>query len=116
LRLAKLMLPDLQRAAIIYGADGPPRNLVSLQKRSGITVEALSIEGKPDWAKLLSQLMIENDMLLAVDDADIYNRDTIRSILLTTYRRGKILIGPTRPFVTAGSLASTYTSSEQFLQ
>jgi ABC-type uncharacterized transport system substrate-binding protein len=116
LRLAKLLLPDLQRAAVIYGGEGPPHNLAALQRRSGVTVDAVDIDHKPDWAKALSQLMIENDILLGVDDPEIYNRDTIRSILLTTYRRGKILIGPNRPFVTAGSLASTYTSSEQFLQ
>lgn len=55
-------------------------------------------------------------MLLAVDDFLLYNRDTIRSILLTTYRHGKVVIGPSQAFVNAGSLASCYTTMEQFLR
>jgi ABC-type uncharacterized transport system substrate-binding protein len=115
LQLARLLLPNLQRVALIHGSDGPPANLAAIQRENNVTIETAAVNDKPDWAKLLSQLMIDNDVLLGLDDAEVYNSGTIRSILLTTYRRGKILIGPNRPFVTAGSLASAYTSSEQFL-
>lgn len=116
LQLAKLLLPNLSRVAVIYGSEQPPRELAEFDDKSGFAMQAVSIRNETNWAKLLSQLMIDNDILLGIDDSAVYNSDMIRSILLTTYRRGKILIGPSRPFVTAGSLASTYTSSEQYLQ
>lgn len=115
LRLAKLLLPNLQRVALIYGSDGPPADLAALGRQEGVTINGVDIHNQIDWAKSLSQLMADNDILLGVDDPETYNSDTIRSILLTTYRRGKFLIGPNRPFVSAGSLASAYTSSDQFL-
>lgn len=116
LELARQLIPDLQRAAVIYASATPPFALVGLQRRSGVQINAVSVHAQPEWAKSLSRLMADNDILLGLDDPEIYNRDTIRSILLTTYRNGKVVIGPSRPFVSAGSLASTYTSSEQFLQ
>lgn len=115
LQLAKLLLPNLRRVALIHSGNPPPR-LADIAARAGVSIQTASIQGDANWARLLSQLMLDNDILLGIDDADVYNRDMIRSILLTTYRRGKILIGPSRPFVTAGSLASTYTTSEQYLE
>ena len=44
----------------------------------------------------------------------VYNRATIKHILLTTYRQGRVLIGPSRAYVRAGALASTYTPIDDF--
>ncbi|MBC7183743.1 MAG: ABC transporter substrate-binding protein, partial [Marinobacter sp.] len=48
------------------------------------------------------------DFLLAAPDSAIYNPRTIKHILLTAYRRNKIVIGPTQAYVKAGALASSY--------
>lgn len=53
------------------------------------------------------------DFLLAAPDNSIYNPRTIKHILLTTYRRNRIVIGPSQAYVKAGSLASTYTPLTQ---
>lgn len=49
------------------------------------------------------------DFILAAPDSGIYNPRTIKHILLTAYRRNRIVIGPSQAYVKAGSLASTYT-------
>jgi ABC-type uncharacterized transport system substrate-binding protein len=49
------------------------------------------------------------DFLLAAPDGTIYNPRTIKHILLTAYRRNRIVIGPSQAYVKAGSLASSYT-------
>lgn len=116
LRLAKLILPNLRRVGIIHGHEGLPQTPAQLERLSKLSIQAIDIEGRADWPKQLSQLMLENDVLLGVEDPAIYNRDTIRSILLTTYRRGKFLIGPSRGFVGPGSLASCYTAPDQYIQ
>ena len=116
LALAKLLLPNLRRAAVLYSGEQIPPELAALAQLTQTSIQAVSIHNDSNWPRLLSQLMVDNDILLGLDDPGVYNRDTIRSILLTTYRRGKFLIGPNRPFVNAGSLASTYTTSEQYLQ
>lgn len=53
------------------------------------------------------------DFLLAAPDSTIYNPRTIKHILLTAYRRNRIVIGPSQAYVKAGSLASTYTPLTQ---
>jgi ABC-type uncharacterized transport system substrate-binding protein len=116
LHLAKLLIPNLQRAATIHSAGISYGNIEQLQRNSGVQITDAILDTNIDWAKTLSQLMRDNDVLVGVDDPRIYNSENIRSILLTTYRHGKVLIGPSRPFVNAGSLASCYTASEQYLQ
>lgn len=115
LDLAKLLNPQLRRVAILRSEKPLPQSAAELQRRSGLSIaEAAAQPG--EWPKLLAQLMRNNDVLLGIDDASLYNGETIRSILLTAYRHGKGLIGPSRAFVTAGSLASCYTTPEQYLQ
>jgi hypothetical protein len=116
LRLAKLLFPKLQRVAILQGQQELPISRSQLQSSSGLKISAVSIREQPDWAKSLSQLLTDNDLLLGVDDPQMYNSDTIHSILLTAYRHGKVLIGPSKPFVSAGSLASCYSTTDQYLQ
>lgn len=116
LRLARLLFPKLQRVAILQGEQDLPISQPQLQDSSGLNISAVSIREQPDWAKSLSQLLAENDILLGVDDPQMYNSDTIHSILLTAYRHGKVLIGPGKPFVSAGGLASCYTTTDQYLQ
>ncbi len=50
-----------------------------------------------------------SDLLLALPDKNIYNSETAKSILLTSYRYRKPLIGFSRNFVNAGALAAIYS-------
>lgn len=56
------------------------------------------------------------DFILAAPDNSIYNPRTIKYILLTAYRRNRIVIGPSQAYVKAGSLASTYTPLTQIAE
>jgi ABC-type uncharacterized transport system substrate-binding protein len=116
LDLAKLLIPNLHHAAILRGKNPLPQSVPELQRSSGIVITEASASQQSEWPKLLAQVIRDNDVLLGIDDPSLYNGETIRSILLTTYRHGKSVIGPSRAFVTAGSLASCYTASDQYLQ
>jgi ABC-type uncharacterized transport system substrate-binding protein len=116
LQLAKLLFPKLRRVAILQSEQKLPIDAARLQRLSNLQITIATIRPQQDLAKSLSQLMIDNDILLGVDDPQMYNNDTIHSILLTTYRHGKVLIGPSKPFVAAGSLASCYSGTDQYLQ
>lgn len=66
-------------------------------------IEAVS----PDHpTEVINRLIQRSDVLLATPETDIYNADTIRSILLSSYRHRSMVIGPNQGFVTAGALAS----------
>jgi len=119
LQLAQMLLPNIRSAAIMHRvqqfADIDSQR-AKIRRNLNLSVEFEAVNSHDDWAKSLSQLMSNTDVLIGVDDRELYNRDTIRSILLTAYRHGKVLIGPNRSFVAAGSLASAYTSPEHYLQ
>jgi hypothetical protein len=116
LRLAKQLFPRLQHVAILQGEQPLPISRQQLQSNTSLDIAVVGISEKTEWAKSLSQLLTENDILLGLDDPQMYNSDTIHSILLTAYRHGKVLIGPGKPFVNAGGLASCYTDIDQYLQ
>jgi ABC-type uncharacterized transport system substrate-binding protein len=116
LRLARQLFPKLQRVAILQGEQELPIGRQQLRNASGLDIAVVGIREQADWAKSLSQLLADNDILLGLDDPQMYNSDTIHSILLTAYRHGKVLIGPGKPFVSAGGLASCYTGIDQYLQ
>lgn len=56
------------------------------------------------------------DFLLAGPDNAIYNPRNIKHILLTAYRRNKILIGPSQAYVKAGALASSYAPFNEMVK
>lgn len=56
----------------------------------------------------LVRALTYGDFVLAASDDAIYNPRNIKHILLTAYRRNKIVIGPSQAYVKAGVLASSY--------
>lgn len=116
LKLAKFLLPTLKHATVLRRSTNAMPINKELQRELQIGIADINIDNNPDWLKQLSLSLRETDVLLGIDDPTIYNGETIRGILLTTYRQGKSLIGPSRAFVNAGSLASCYTPPDQYLQ
>jgi ABC-type uncharacterized transport system substrate-binding protein len=79
-------------------------------------LDDLGMEGRvflvPSEGRLISTLIRAlnyGDFVLAAPDSAIYNPRTIKHILLTAYRRNRIVIGPSQAYVKAGSLASSFT-------
>ncbi|WP_236744311.1 hypothetical protein [Marinobacter similis] len=66
------------------------------------------VDNEDDLIPTLVRALGYGDFLLAAPDDAIYNPRTIKHILLTAYRRNKIVIGPSQAYVKAGSLASSY--------
>ncbi|HEX5278235.1 MAG TPA: ABC transporter substrate binding protein [Fluviicoccus sp.] len=59
-------------------------------------------------ARQVAELAAGTDVLLAQPDPEIYNRDSIRLVLLAAYRQNRVFIGPSPAFVQAGSLATLF--------
>jgi hypothetical protein len=51
-------------------------------------------------------------VILAIPDSNVYNTDSIRSILDTTYRRNQSIVGFSPSMVRAGVLASVYSDAD----
>ena len=68
---------------------------------------------RPDTlTRELLRVLEQSDVLIGIDAPTIYNADNLKAILLTSYSRNKVLIGPSAPFIEAGSLSTTYSTAE----
>lgn len=65
--------------------------------------------------KTINKAIQSNEVILAISEKSLYNSQTIRSILLSSYRHKTAVIGPNEGFVKAGALASVVTSSDQYI-
>jgi hypothetical protein len=102
----------------------PVRIAALLGKNADVLANALRAQAKNDGADLKVDLMAPADLnlalnrlgnaqvLLAMPDHNVYHTESIRNILLTTYRRNVGVIGFSSDMVNAGALASTYSDIE----
>lgn len=82
----------------------------SLQNRNiDLTFDIL--ESGEDIAKSLARLS-EVHAILAIPDSSVYNSESIRTILVTTYRKNQAVFGFSTALVKAGALASTFSEIE----
>ncbi len=109
--LGQLILPQSTRVALLVqpGQEAAFDKLVEQLASYGLQARVFIVEGDDSLIATLSRALSYGDFLLAQPDDVIYNPRTIKHILLTAYRRNRIVIGPSRAFVNAGALASTYT-------
>lgn len=113
LALIRAVLPATNRVGMLV-SNGEDASWLRVFKQyaaeQSIEVRFQTID-KTRIARQVSELAASTDVLLAQPDTDIYNRETIRFILLAAYRQNKVLIGPSPAFVNAGALATLYAPS-----
>jgi hypothetical protein len=107
LRLAALLYRRPVRVGAILGADTAfLRPALEADK-----VAVLDAGGGEDINRLLNQIA-QTDVLLALPDSTVYTTESIRNILLSTYRHKQGVIGFSGDMVKAGALATTYSEIE----
>lgn len=116
LRLTRYLLPQAQRIGVLYGQHS---QFLLDELRQAARPLGLEIVAQ-DWPDLrdsrpLHDLLANSDVLLGLDDPDLYNSKTAKNLLLSSYSRQMALIGPNVGFVRAGALASTYSDQDDWL-
>jgi len=71
-----------------------------------------TIQHEDDLTSSLKPLLETSSALLAVPDPLVHQRGTAQTLLLTSYRYQKPVIGYSQAYVTAGALAAVYSSPE----
>lgn len=82
-------------------------------RKQGLTLQVENLIDM-DINKALNQLNA-TQVLLAVPDNNVYNSNTIRNILLTTYHHNQAVIGFSHSMVNAGALAAVYSDMEDIV-
>lgn len=116
LRLARLLFPNSKSVGLLF--DHESAFLVDEYRRAADEL-GLELQAKP-WnpdrsRKPLLALLENTDLLMGIDAPRLYNADTIKSLLLTSYAQNRALLGPTAGFVRAGSLASSFSDQQDWL-
>jgi len=116
LRLARYLLPQAQRIGVLYGEHS---SFLLEELRQAAHQLGLEIIAQ-DWpdprdSRPLQHLLANSDVLLGLDDSDLYNSKTAKNVLLSSYGRQMALIGPNAGFVRAGALASTFSDQDDWL-
>lgn len=116
LRLIRRLLPEAKRVGVLYDnhSEFLLNDLRESAKPLGLDIVAERWDNTHD-SRPLQNLLKNSDVLLGLDDPDLYNPKTAKNLLLSSYAQQTALIGPTAAFVKAGSLASTYSDQSDWL-
>jgi ABC-type uncharacterized transport system substrate-binding protein len=114
-RLIRLALPDVQRVGVLLGADqsglaGELGEILRAQ-RLGLVHQALAADER--LIGPLEQVLSSADVLLAIPDPLVFNRNTAQSLFLTSYRYRVPVLGYSRSLTRAGALLSLHSSPAQ---
>lgn len=113
LALAGQLLPRLQTVGLLYtpASQSQVPNWQTDARRLALRLNIAEVEHQRELGRRVADITNTSDLLLALDDPNIYNAENLRTLLLTSYARNKVLIGPGAPFISAGSLSTTYSSA-----
>jgi putative tryptophan/tyrosine transport system substrate-binding protein len=115
LNLIRLTLPGVERVGILLGSTSR-----ELRKELEQAITARHWQAQfglvPDDGNYLGplrRLLEQSEVLLAVPDQQVFNRQNLQGILLSSYRREVPMIGFSPGYVRAGALAAVYSTPEQ---
>src|SRR5690606_16678836 len=93
--LLRYAFPHLRRVGILLGPESRARqaNLEKAAAEQGLQANVYKVEGEAELYPALRRALEENDLLLAVPDAAVYNGGTIQNVLLASYRQRIPVIG-----------------------
>lgn len=114
LALIASLLPQATSIGVLY--DTPPTELDSLRKLAGtkhLNLHEQQVNKQHPLAGALSDLLQDSDVLLVLPDNNVYRSDTIRNILLETYRAKVPMVGISANYVRAGALCAIYSTPQQ---
>lgn len=115
MELIRLALPERARIGVVLGPESQDAlkavQAASKEARFGLVVEKISTA--EELLPALQRVLADSDVLLALPDPLVFNKGTVQSLLLTTYRSQDPVIGFSQAYVKAGALAAVYSTPDQ---
>lgn len=118
LRLARLSIPRLESAGLLHSTQQGWQLSLWQQAadKEGIRLHIAQLDNPGNLARRLGELLPRSQVLLGIDDSRVYNPELIKTILLTSYNHDRVLIGPSAPYIAAGSLTTSYSTASHTAQ
>lgn len=112
--LAQLLIPRLHSVGLLHSDQQQWQRSLwqTAAQRRKLKLQARSVADQQDLLRHLTSLLDDSEVLIGLDDPQIYNAANLKPLLLSAYNRNRVLIGPSAPFIAAGSLSTTYSSAQ----
>lgn len=107
--------PDAKRVGVLVGADQAQvhEEIGAALRSRGLTLVSEVLDPQQKLIEPLEKLFTQSDLMLGLPDADVFNRTTVQSVLLTSYRYHDPVVGYSRSLTRAGALVSLYSTPAQ---
>lgn len=114
-RLIRLAFPELRRVGVLLseGQRGLLGEIEEALRGQRLSLASRTLGTGERLIKPLEKLLSESELLLAVPDTQVFNRNTAQSLFLTTYRYRDPVLGYSDSLTRAGALLSVYSSPAQ---
>lgn len=115
MRLIRQAFPRATKLGAVVGRRNAEllEDLQTAAGAAGLILVGAVAESESSLVATLSQTLKEADLLLAVPDAEVLNRNTVQSVLMTTYRYRDPVVGYSMALSRAGALVSLYSTPGQ---
>ena len=110
LKLGDLVVPGDEKIGLLVTNE--KNKAEQLSRLNSSQKEMLKVVNLSDYENInqaLFNVLKGTRLLLGSYDNRIYNAKNIKNILITSYRQQKVLIGPSRAYLKAGSFATTFS-------
>lgn len=114
-QLIRLAFPEARRVGVVLGAeqDGLLGELGEALRSQQLDLVHASLAEDERLISPLESVLAEADVLLALPDPLVFNRNTAQSLFLTSYRYRDPVLGYSRSLTRAGALLSLHSSPAQ---
>jgi len=115
LDLARIALPGVDAVGALLGPNSRHLRpaLEQAARSRGLTLHLATVGPGERPLVALESLLEDSDLLLALPDPAVFNREDVQGILLTTYRAEVPVIGFSHAYVLAGALTAVYSTPAQ---
>lgn len=112
LAFAKLLLPHAKKVGVIVSDEAASglRSLAAEAQRAKLELLTETVGSAQDIPRALQYLLPQIDALLLVPDSEVVNENTVRHILIASYRQRIPVLGFSRGLTNAGAVASLVSS------
>lgn len=117
-QLIRAALPARDQVGVLLGPTSQDRlrELQSSARENRIKLSIREMSTEEQLLPALRKVLADSEVLLAVPDPLVFNRDTAQSVLLTSYRAQVPMFAFSKSYVTAGALAAVYSTPAQIGQ
>jgi len=113
------LIRDDWKVVSLLSSEKKPANSINIEQcanKYGLELYTVNTTDNENMTDNIKNALNHSDALLALPDKSIYNSNSVKNILLTSYRHRKPVIAFSHNFVSAGALASIHSNIEQVAQ